>query len=156
MWGKTDIADEISLAITILGLIVIGLILMLLIRIQRGLLGFILAVLAMALLIYWLREVRKKVKEELLPTVPPSKTEWVYDIIDHVAEVTVVAEVPGPESEVKANLMNHNLEISGGQSFRKLVSLPEEVEIVETTYLHGILQVKLKKKTTKGSSQLKN
>lgn len=133
--------------ITILSLVVIGMIVTLLIRVQRGLLGFILATLAMALLVYWLKEFRKTVKDELLPAMSPSKAEWVYDVVDHGSEMRVIAEVPGPESEVKASLVDHNLEILGGQGFRKLVKLLDEVEITEITYRNGVLQVKLKTRT---------
>jgi len=144
---KTETTDMISFAITILSLVVIGTIVTLLIRVQRGLLGFILATLALALLIYWLKEFRKTVKKELLPVISHSESEWVYDVVDHGSEMKMIAKVPGPESEVKASLVDHNLEILGGQGFRKIVKLLEEVEITDTTYRNGVLQVKLKKKT---------
>ncbi|MEM3063523.1 MAG: hypothetical protein QW303_08285, partial [Nitrososphaerota archaeon] len=77
-----------------------------------------------------------------------SKTKWIYDVIDYGTEITIIAEVPGPENKVKVNLIDHDLEIFGGQGFRKLVKVYEEVEIMETIYRNGILQVKLKRKVS--------
>lgn len=144
---EKDMTDTISLIVIIIGLIAIGIIAILLIRFQRGLLGFILTALAVALLIFWLKEIQKTIKEELAIVKPPPETKWIYDIIDHGTEITIIAEVPGPENKVKVSLINHNLEILGGQGFRKLVKLSEEVEIMETIYRNGILQVKLKRKS---------
>lgn len=148
---KKDITTT-SLIITIIGLIVIGIIAILLIRFQRGLLGFILTALAVVLLVFWLKEIQKTIKEEIALVKPSPKTKWIYDVIDYGMEITIIAEVPGPENKVKVSLINHDLEILGGQGFRKLVKISEEVEIIGTIYRNGILQVKLKRKAgTKGS-----
>ncbi|MEM3063181.1 MAG: hypothetical protein QW303_06540, partial [Nitrososphaerota archaeon] len=114
---KEDMADMIPLIVIIIGLVAIGIIAILLIRFQRGLLGFILTALAVTLLIFWLKEIQKTIKEELAQ--PLSKTKWIYDVIDYGTEITIIAEVPGPENKVKVNLIDHDLEIFGGQGFRK-------------------------------------
>ncbi|MEM3630850.1 MAG: hypothetical protein QXY18_05500 [Nitrososphaerota archaeon] len=147
---KEDMTDMIPLIVIIIGLVAIGIIAILLIRFQRGLLGFILTALAVTLLIFWLKEIQKTIKEEIAQ--PLSKTKWIYDVIDYGTEITIIAEVPGPENKVKVSLIDHDLEILGGQGFRKLVKIYEEVEIMETIYRNGILQVKLKRKVSaKGS-----
>ena len=115
MRRKIETTDIVFHAITILSLLVIGIIVTRLIRVQRGLLGFILAALTIVLVLYWMKELRGTVKEELLKVTRPSKAKRIYDIVNHGSEVEVVAEVPGPESEVKASLVDHNMEILGGQ-----------------------------------------
>jgi len=142
---EKDIADMISFIIIIISLIAIGVIAILLTRFQRGLLGFILTALAIALLIFWLKEIQKTIKEELKIVKPSPETKWIYDIIDHETELIIIAEVPGPENKIKVNLINQDLEILGGQNFKKIIKLSEKVEIMETIYRNGILQVKLKK-----------
>ena len=140
-----QLPELMSTAVLIIGLIVIGLILILIIRIQRGLLGVILAALAAVLLVYWLREVRKSVKKELLPSVPSKPAEWTYDILQQDNKMTLVAEVPGPESQVKVILDERALNSYGGQGFFKKIDLSEDVEIEDTAYQNGVLQVRLKK-----------
>ena len=144
---EKDMTDTISIILIIIGLIAIGIMAILLIRFQRGLLGFILTALAVALLIFWLKEIQKTIKEELAIVKPSPETKWIYDVIDYGTEITIIAEVPGPENKVKVGLIDHDLEILGGQGFRKLVKLSEEVEIMGTIYRNGILQVKLKRKS---------
>ncbi|WP_309492539.1 Hsp20/alpha crystallin family protein [Candidatus Hecatella orcuttiae] len=138
--------DLISAAILLLGLIVIGFLLILIIRVQRGLLGIVLAGLAVFLLVYWLRELRKTVKEEWLAVPVQQQVEWAYDLIDRDSELILVAEVPGPEDQVKVKLEGRVLEIAGGHGFHKRVKLPRNVEKPETTYNYGVLEVRLKKK----------
>lgn len=140
-----DINNITSIIITIIGLIIIGIITIFLIRFQRGLLGIMLAILTIVLLIFWLKEIQKTIKEGISQF--SLKTKWIYDIIDYGTEITIIAEVPGPENKIKVGLINHNLKILGGKGFKKIIKLPEEAEIIEKFYRNGILQVKLKKKS---------
>ncbi|MEM3736740.1 MAG: Hsp20/alpha crystallin family protein [Candidatus Bathyarchaeia archaeon] len=140
------IEETISLAVLVIGLLVIGILLAFIVRFQRGLLGVILAVAAALLLFYWLRELRKTAKKEWLPEAPPSKAEWTYDLVDRGAEIAVIAEVPGPEEQISINIINRTLEIRGGGNFYRQIKLPEEVGEAETTYHNGVLQVILKRK----------
>ncbi|MFQ6010952.1 MAG: Hsp20/alpha crystallin family protein [Nitrososphaerales archaeon] len=144
-----DSPSTIMLAVMIIGVIVIGVILMLLVRVQRGLLGIVLAALASGLLIYWLREVRTIVKKEFSGPVTKSKTEWEYDLLEMKDEVTLVADVPGPQEEIKVQLEGEKLEIRGGNNFFKTVTLPKILDILNTNYLNGVLEVKLKRATSK-------
>jgi len=141
---KKETSDMTTLTITIIGLVVIGLILMVFVRIQRGLLGFILAGLAVALLTYWLKEIRKTIKKELLPSAPSNKPEWNYDLIENDDELTVVAEVPGPEDHIKVKLTGRTLEIKS-RDFQKMIRLPKDSRILTTSYLNGVLNIKLRK-----------
>ncbi len=137
--------DLLMSMITVLGLILIGVMLMFLIRIQRGLLGFLLSTLAALLLFYWLREFKRTVKEELKRKTAV-ETDWVYDIVDHGKELLIVAEVPGPKEKVKVKLAHKTLKIFGGQGFKKTVKLSKDAEIKEAIYRNNVLQVKLIKK----------
>ncbi|MCW4043756.1 MAG: hypothetical protein NWE90_08575, partial [Candidatus Bathyarchaeota archaeon] len=59
-----EIGDAINIITIFIGLIVVGVILTLLVRFQRGLLGIVLGGLAVALVIYWILEIRKTMKTE--------------------------------------------------------------------------------------------
>ncbi len=147
---RNEAPSTIMLAVLIIGVIIIGVILMLLVRVQRGLLGIILAALASGLLIYWLREVRGIVKQEFSSSgVTRSKPEWNYDLMEMKDEVTLVADVPGPEEEIKVQLEGEKLEIRGGNNFFKTVKLPKILNILNTNYLNGVLEVKLKRDVSK-------
>lgn len=154
MRGKpgNEAPSSIMLVVLIIGVIVIGVILMLLVKVQRGLLGIVLAALASGLLIYWLREVRGIVKQEFSSTgVPRAKPEWNYDLLEMKDEVTLVADVPGPKEEIKVQLEGEKLEIRGGNNFFKTVTLPKILNILNTNYLNGVLEVKLKRETSKNN-----
>lgn len=145
--GRSDqqLPELISTAVLIIGLIVIGIILIMIIRIQRGLLGAVLAAVAALLLFYWLREIRKGIRKEWLLEVPVKPAEWTYDLIQQGDKMTVVAEVPGPESQVKVVLEGRTLNIYGGQGFSKKIELSENVQLEDTSYHNGVLQIRMKK-----------
>ena len=141
---KTDITDIISVAVLIIGIVVVGVILTLVVRIQRGLLGIILGGLAVGLLAYWLREFRKMARKELFPRSLPKK-QWSYELLDSGAEMTLVGEVPGPEENVNATVNERRLTVKGGNNFEKEVTLPTNSEILDTSYVNGVLHIKLRK-----------
>ncbi|MCP8321157.1 MAG: hypothetical protein H3Z52_09495 [archaeon] len=142
--SRANVRDDLSLAILLIGIVVIGLILMLFIRVQRGLLGFVLAGLAIILLVYWLREFRKTVKKELMPEITPKGAEWAYEIIEDKDEITILAEVPGPEDQIKVEIVNGKLEIKS-TNFQKAVKLLHGVSIISKSYVNGVLSVRLKR-----------
>lgn len=141
---KTDISDIISIAVLIIGVVVVGIILTLLVRLQRGLLGIIPGALAVTLLVYWLREFRRMARKELLPRNIPKK-QWTYELVEGGEEITLVAEVPGPEESVDAKVYERRLKIKGGNNFEKEVALPINSEILQTSYVNGVLHVRLRK-----------
>jgi hypothetical protein len=143
---KDRAIDSTSFAILIIGIVVIGIILMLIIRIQRGLLGVILAGVATFLLVYWLREIRRTMRDEWIPLYKPKPSAWTYDLLKRGSEVTFVAEVPGPESEVRTRLTGNILEVMGGQNFYKQIRLPSEAEETKATYHNGVIEVRMKSK----------
>ncbi len=112
---------------------------------ERGLLGFVLAGLAVVLLIYWLKELRVVIRKDAqLPLVAKQK-HWMYDIIDHPEGFTFVAEVPGPEDKVSVEVTEKTLKIKSGSSFRREVKLPNPAVIVDSKYVNGVLNIRLKK-----------
>lgn len=137
-------AQIISLIVIIIGIIIIGIILAIIARVERGLLGIILAGLTSVILIYWLKEILKMVKSEWVKQ-EVKREDWNYDIINESDGLIIVAEVPGPEEEVKVRVINRELEIRGGKNFKKTLKLDEDMEITQFSYVNGILQVKLKK-----------
>jgi len=132
-----------SIVGTVLGAAAIIGLALVLVRLQRGLIGMILAILAAGLFAYWLTEFRKTVRKELQPAAP--RKDWEYEVMEGSNEVTVIAEVPGPSEKVKVNLLDRTLQIEGGKAFRRRVSVPMKVEISSFTYLNGVLQVRMKK-----------
>jgi len=138
------IGDFLNHIILILGLIAIAVVLTLLIRVQRGLLGIVLGAIAVALLAYWISELRKIVKKEF--SLPTARTKWAPDLLDKEDEIVLVGMVPGPESCVKAEFRDGVLEIQGGQGFHESVTLRQALRIKEMKYANRVLQVRLTKK----------
>lgn len=139
-----EISDAINIITIFIGLIVVGVILTLLVRFQRGLLGIVLGSLAVALVIYWILEIRKTMKTEF--TVREIEAgEWAPDIIENKDEIVVVGKVPGPREKIKVLLEENFLEVKGGLGFRKIVKLPSTIVSFNTSYNNGVLEVRLKK-----------
>ncbi len=152
---REEYRDEaLKLSTITLALIAIALVLLATIRLQRGLIGFILAGLAISLVIYWIKELYTAAKKEMTPAIAKHK-KWFYDIIDEKENIIIVAEVPGPEEMVKAEVVGRTVKIYGGQDFTKEVKLPKDCEIVQSSYINGVLNVKLRKKPNTKSSDHK-
>ncbi len=98
-----EIGDAINIITIFIGLIVVGVILTLLVRFQRGLLGIVLGGLAVALVIYWILEIRKTMKTEF-KVRDIDVREWIPDIIENKEEIVVVGKVPGPREKIKVLL----------------------------------------------------
>jgi HSP20 family molecular chaperone IbpA len=147
--------EALKLSTITLALVAIALVLLATVRLQRGMIGFILAGLAIALVIYWLKELYTAAKKEMTPSVAKHK-KWFYDIIDEKESITIVAEVPGPEEMVKAEVVGRTVKIYGGQEFAKEVKLPKDCELVESSYTNGVLSVKLRKKPNTKASEPKS
>ena len=141
---RTNNYQELTSIIgTVLGAAAIIGLALILVRIQRGLIGMILAILAAGLFAYWLTEFRKTVRKEFRAVAP--KKDWEYEVMEGDGEVTVIAEVPGPSEKVKINLVDNTLQIEGSKGFHRTVSIPTKVEINSFTYLNGVLQVRMRK-----------
>lgn len=145
--------DALKLSTLALALIAIALILLVTVRLQRGMIGFVLAGLAIVLVIYWLKELYSAARKEMTPTIAKK---WFYDIIDEKESITIVAEVPGPEEKVRAEVLGRTIRIYGGQDFTKEVKLPKDCELVHTSYINGVLNVKLRKKLNDRVSEAKS
>jgi len=141
---RNEFDDLVSLGALVGGIIILAVLLLVIARLGRGLLGVVLAVIAAGLVIYWVRETRGMLRSERsIRRDRPSK--WNYDMIDSHDEVRLVAEVPGPEELVKVTLSESVLEIKGGGDFHKTVTLKRPLELVGTTYVNGVLSVRLRK-----------
>lgn len=134
----------ISVLVFIVGIFLMGMLMLFLVRIQRGLIGLLLAGVATILMIYWMREIKQLAKQEF-KTAKSMKKKWTYDIIESDSTVKVIAEVPGPVEEVKVDYKNKSISIFGGAKFKKKVSLPKDLSLIGTSYLNGILTIDLQR-----------
>ena len=139
-----DLVNLFSVAVLILGVVVIGVVLILLVRLERGLLGLVAAGAVVALLLYWLREFRRMVKREL-GVKNLIKKRWNYDLRVTSEDITFISEVPGHPERVDALVVERILRINGGENFDKEITLPAEAEVTEKAYGNGVLRVKLRK-----------
>ena len=139
---KTDIEEMVNSILLVVGIVVLGTIVVVVTRFQRGLLAFVLSALAVGLLIFWLVELRRMFKS---PDLKGHQRKWTYDIIAADDEITFVAEVPGPDDTVMVELNNGKLRVKSTRDFAKEVELREQVELISSTCVNGILNVRLRK-----------
>ncbi|MEM3677443.1 MAG: hypothetical protein QW176_04785 [Candidatus Bathyarchaeia archaeon] len=140
----------LALILGFAGLLILGVYLRALFR-GGGLLGIILAALALGLLAYWIREVTHLFKGE----VEPGKTEggWDVDVIEDSEDITIVARMPSPCEKVAVLLKGRILQVKGEENLKLSIPLKEDVRISGSTYKNRILQVKLEKIMKKGGAR---
>ena len=142
---SSDNSGWFNYIVILVSLVVVGIIVIFLARFQRGIIGVVLSIVSAVLLIYWVRELKKNVTTTFGQQVSSAPKDPLVDIIKRADGLTVVLEVPGPEDKVKTRLKNDVLEITGGQNFKKTIDLDLQASIESTTYVNGVLTVKLSK-----------
>lgn len=108
-------------------------------RFQRGLLGIALVISLGLLAFYWLRELRKAI------TARRYVEKYPVEIIEKDGMILLTAQVPGPENEVTVELRGDKLLVRGGKGFRRVVKLPYRASIVNRSYLNGVLHLQLRR-----------
>ncbi len=155
---KRKVEDIFSFLTTVFGIAVIGIVVTLLVRLQRGFLGLILSGIAVVLLTFWLKELRVFLKnkpkifgsssirvswDKDASSVQEKKDDlWSYDIFDDAGEKVLVARVPGPEERIKVRTKKNKLQIFGGQGFSKVLIMPDKIEINSFSFKNGVLLVR--------------
>ena len=139
-----QLADTTDIMTVLAGVVVIAIILALLVRLQRGLLGVVLGSLAAALAIYWILEMRRTIKKEMIIR-PFEARRWIPDIIEDPNEILVVGKVPGPREKIRVLLRGDLLEVKAGLEFSEVIRLPARAVSFNTAYNNGVLEVRLKK-----------
>jgi len=138
---ELDVANILAVFV---GVIVTAVILTLLVRLQRGLLGIILGSLAAILAAYWILDLRRTIRKEF--KIKPSESRgWSPDIIEYKTEILVVGRVPGPQEKIEVRLHDNLLEVKGGFHFRELIKLPTRAVSFNSAYNNGVLEIRLKK-----------
>jgi len=131
----------------VFGVLLIGGIITLFIRLQRGFIGIILSGIAFLVLIFWIKEMKVFSSEaKYLLGKSNSKNEleesWLYDLFEENNEKILIAKVPGPKKAIKVKSLNNKLEILGGQKFFKVLTMSKKISINSIEYKNGVLQVR--------------
>lgn len=89
-------------------------------------------------------EVTKKKRKEVRMEAPDR--EPIVDVFEESDHISVIAELPGIEEEdLDIKLKGDILEITAGE-YSKMIGLPSAPKsIIERTYRHGILQLKIER-----------
>ena len=153
-WKKRNTKDTLDIldVLSIISITIVALVLIVLFKVKAGVLGIVLGVIAVAALIYWLKEAKQIFREEEAYLSVKKKldrekdeVEWFYDLTDDGESMIFTAEVPGPVEEVNVRLGESILEIKGGGDFTHSVSVPKEVQVQEWSFKNGVLRVRLQK-----------
>lgn len=120
---------------------------------QEGYVSFIFIGIAAAIMIYWVRVLKKMTKENIPQYTPKEAADsknWVYDLIKGEKEIIFVAEVPGPEDKVTVRLIDGILYIRGSGNFSKEVTIEStpDMGIHDFKYRNGVLTIKIRKLET--------
>jgi len=123
----------------LLALVVVA-VLSFMLRLQAGLLGLVLGGLAVGLAVYWIKALQQS-------TLSAPWDDFLLEIRHEGDVVDLTAQVPGPESKVRVELLGRKLVLIGGMGFKRTVKLPFEAILRELKYVNGILNAKLVKRT---------
>lgn len=141
MKGQREKLGELADILSIISITVVALLIILLFKAKAGILGMVLGTIAVATLIYWLKEIKRIFKKE--EGYSPGEAEWFYDLIKEGEGLTLIAKVPGPAKEVNVRLVDDVLEIRGGRNFTRRVHVPKDLRLQSKSYTNGVLHVKL-------------
>ncbi len=135
--------------IPLMVLLFLGVVYILSLRNDAGYVSFILIGITAAIMIYWVR-VLKKMTKDTQPQYTPKESEtknWVYDLIKGENEIVFVAEVPGPEDQVTVRLIEGILYVRGSGHFSKEVPIETtpDMGIHDFKYRNGVLTLRIKK-----------
>jgi len=88
---------------------------------------------------------RSEEKPEVRVEAPPER-EPIIDVFEEKEHISVIAELPGvEEKDIETKLKDDTLEIFAGK-YCKIITLPSAASsIIERTYKHGILQLKIER-----------
>jgi HSP20 family protein len=139
--------------IPLMVLLFLGVVYMLSLRSSQGYVSFILIGIAAAIMIYWVRVLKKMTTEKNIPQYTSKEVDtknWVYDLIKGEKETIFVAEVPGPEDQVTVRLIDGILYVRGSGHFSKEVSIETtpDMGIHDFKYRNGVLTLRIKKLET--------
>jgi HSP20 family molecular chaperone IbpA len=133
-------------------LLFLGVVYMLSLRSSEGDVSFILIGIAAAIMIYWVRELKKMTTDNVPQYVSKEvdTKNWVYDLIKGEKEIIFVAEVPGPEDQVTVRLIDRILYVRGSGHFSKEVPIETtpDMGIHDFKYRNGVLTLRIKKLET--------
>ena len=140
---------SIDFIIPLMVLLFLGVVYMLSLRASQGYVSFIFIGITAAIMIYWVRVLKKMTKENQPQYVPKESDtkNWVYDLMKGEQEIVFVAEVPGPEDQVSVRLIEGILYIRGSGKFSKEISIDStpDMGIHDFKYRNGVLTLRIKK-----------
>ena len=140
---------SIDFIIPLMVLLFLGVVYVLSMRSSQGLVSFIFIGITAAIMIYWVRVLKKMTKENQPQYVPKESDtkNWVYDLMKGEQEIVFVAEVPGPEDQVSVRLIDGILYIRGSGKFSKEVAIESTpgMGIHDFKYRNGVLTLRIKK-----------
>ncbi|MDE1765727.1 MAG: Hsp20/alpha crystallin family protein [Thaumarchaeota archaeon] len=135
--------------IPLMVLLFLGVVYVLSLRNDAGYVSFILIGITAAIMIYWVRVLKKMTRDSQTQYVPKESESknWVYDLIKGENEIVFVAEVPGPEDQVTVRLIEGVLYIRGSGHFSKEVPIETtpDMGIHDFKYRNGVLTLRIKK-----------
>ena len=138
---------SLNFVIPVVVLLFIGIIYVMSTKADGSFVNFILIGVATITTIYWVR-VLKKMLKNIKPKYSPRETEaknWVYDLIKGENQFVFVAEVPGPDDKIMVRLIDGMLYVRGSGGLSKEVKIEgsNQMKIADFKYRNGVLTLRI-------------
>ena len=144
---RSPFKDSFKYFYALLSIIAIGLIILMITRVQRGLSAVILSLLAIVLFFYWSNEIRLAFKPGL--GILRSSKKFTYEFIKTNDGQDIIAQIPGQITDLRVNIDGGKLVVSTGKNNLLKIKIRANLIIENYTFKNGTLIVNLRTKSNK-------
>lgn len=116
-------------------------------RVQRGYSAIILSISAILLFIYWTNEIKKNIRTIPNLGVLKNQKKFQYEFISNNDEILFIATIPEVHANISSSINNNTLHLKSKSGFNEKIKLSDDLIILDSHFVNGILNIRLKKST---------
>lgn len=117
-------------------------------RVQRGYSAIILSISAILLFVYWSNEIKKNMRNLPYLGVLNKQKKFGYEFISNNDEILFIANIPGDHETIFSSINGNTLFLKSKSGLNEKINLSQTLIILDSNFVNGILNIKLKKSQT--------
>ena len=140
---RSPFKDSFKYFYALLSIIAIGLIILMITRVQRGLSAVILSLLAIVLFFYWSNEIRLTLKKQPGLGILRSSKKFTYESIKTNDGQDIIAQIPGQHSDLKVSFILGKLTITSDSGISEKIKISKNLRLEKYNFKNGTLTINL-------------
>tara|TARA_B100001750_G_scaffold191282_1_gene161649 strand:+ start:6283 stop:6729 length:447 start_codon:yes stop_codon:yes gene_type:complete len=140
---RSPFKDSFKYFYALLSIIAIGLIILMITRVQRGLSAVILSLLAIVLFFYWSNEIRLTLKKQPGLGILRSSKKFTYEFIKTNDGQDIIAQIPGQHSDLKVSFILGKLTITSDSGISEKIKISKNLRLEKYNFKNGTLTINL-------------